>query len=76
MINYLGPEDDNKLKIYYEWCHQNPIIERLISKNDINRKFTSIGWKLKTYDFHVLDSTDSDWNNYFKCFSTLVFIKI
>ena len=51
------------------------MIEQIYSKNDLETIFNKYGWKLKKYDKNELNNTITDWENYFKCFSTLTFIK-
>jgi len=65
-----------KIKVYYEWCHTKPIIENVYSKDELTTLFKNNGWKLTSYDNqHLNKGYASDWELYFKCFSTLVFMK-
>jgi SAM-dependent methyltransferase len=64
------------IKIYYEWCHHNPIIEKVYSKNELELIFKKYGWKIEKYSNSTVNiGYLSDWELYFKCFSVLVFVK-
>ena len=67
--------DDSKIKIYYDWIHTDSISENIYSKNDLETIFNKYGWKLKEYNKNELNKTMTDWDNYFMCFSTLIFIR-
>lgn len=68
--------DDSKIKIYYDWTHAKPIIENIYTKYDLETIFNKYGWKLKIYNNNSLNKNISNWENYFRCFSNLTFIKI
>ena len=68
--------DYSKIKIYYNWVHTKPMIETMYSKNDLETIFNKYGWKLKEYNKTELNNNITDWDNYFRCFSTITFIKI
>ena len=73
--SFVRSYDESKIKIYYDWVHTKPMIETLYSKNDLETIFNKYGWKLKEYNKMELNNTMSDWDNYFKCFSTLIFLR-
>ena len=73
--SFVRRYNNSKIKIYYNWVHIKPMIEQIYSKNDLETIFNKYGWKLKKYDKNELNNTITDWENYFKCFSTLTFIK-
>jgi len=69
-------EPELYLKIYYEWCHNKPIIEKVYSKDELETIFNKYGWHIETYHNSSINSGYlSDWDLYFKCFSVLVFVK-
>jgi hypothetical protein len=74
--SFVRGYDDSKIKIYYDWTHTKPIIEDTYTKNDLETIFNKYGWKLKIYNNNSLNKDMSDWDNYFRCFSTITFIKI
>ena len=59
------------IKIYYEWCHINPLLEPVLSFNIIRESFEKRGWRVISYKYNNLDS-DIPWINYMKCFSKLI----
>ena len=67
--------NSNEIKIYYDWCHNIPIKETLYSKKDLDKIFNQFGWNNHVYNINSLDCEISDWQKYFKCFSTATFIK-
>ena len=73
--SFVRKYDNSKIKIYYDTTHNEPIIEDVYSKNDLETIFNKYGWKLKNYSKSELNKTMTDWENYFKCFSKLIFIK-
>lgn len=69
-------EPELYLKIYYEWCHNKPIIEKVYSKDELEIIFKKYGWHIETYSNSSVNSGYlSDWDLYIKCFSVLVFVK-
>lgn len=74
--SFVRRSDASKIKIYYDWTHHEPIIEETYTKYDLETIFNKYGWKLKEYNKNELNNTMTDWDNYFKCFSTITFIKI
>ena len=63
-----------QIKIYYDWCHTNPIIETLYDKWGLEEIFNKYGWILGDYKYNKMDNV-SDWDNYFRCFSDISFIR-
>ena len=80
-ISYNGSfvklEDKNHIKIYYDWCHTTPCIEKIYTKNKLESIFNSSGWELTDYKSDCLKkySDLSHWELYFKCFSTIIFTR-
>jgi len=69
-------EPDLYIKIYYEWCHNKPIIEKVYSKDELEIIFKKYGWHIETYSNSSINTGYlSDWDLYIKCFSVLVFVK-
>ena len=68
--------DKSKIKIYYDWVHNEPIIETTYTKNDLETIYNKYGWKLKIYNTNNLNKDMTNWDNYFRCFSTITFVKI
>ena len=71
------PSSNNnyKIKIYYDWTHNKPIEEEVFSMEMISELFKNNGWEFYDYNHNSLDKELSEWDRYFECFSTLVFIK-
>ena len=70
---------DYRIKIYYEWCHNKPIDVGVINKYFIETELLKYKWVL---DKHIDLSSNSNynsiltpWEQYFNCFSILVFYK-
>lgn len=74
--SFVRKYDNSKIKIYYHTTHIQPIIEKTYSKNNLEQIFNKYGWKLKDYNKNYLNKYISNWDNYFRCFSDLTFIKV
>ena len=75
--SFVRKISEDEIKIYYDWCHNTPIKEKVYSKEDIESIFNQFGWKLTFYYRESnLDKYEGNWNKYFKCFSTIVFTKL
>ena len=77
IINYntsFVTKNGDYIKLFYNWCHEIPIIEKLYSKNHIELLVNKYGWQIDSYNYNNLDNYSylSKWELYLKCFSTLV----
>ena len=77
IINYNASfvkKNGDYIKLFYNWCHEIPIIEKLYSKNHIELLVNKYGWQIDSYNYNNLDNYSylSKWELYLKCFSTLV----
>ena len=75
--SFVKLEDKNHIKIYYDWCHTTPRIEKIYTKNKLESIFNSSGWELTYYKSDCLKKYKniSQWELYFKCFSTIIFTR-
>ena len=74
--SFVRKINSDEIKIYYEWCHNNPLIEKVYSRNEIEQMFNNNGWIKTNYYTNNINCEQTDWEKYFKCFSTIVFSKI
>ena len=75
--SFVRKISEDEIKIYYDWCHNSPIKEKVYSKYSIESVFNQFGWKLSFYNsVSNLNRYETDWEKYFKCFSTIIFTKI
>jgi len=75
-VRYYG-SDMNRIKYYYSHCHRHPIIEKVITKEDILDIVGKDKWVIKKYICRVdADGLDRTWQNYLQCFSILVLRRI
>ena len=85
-VSFVSKEENNDLnKIYYDWCHQTPIKEKVLTKKILQNAFKNKNenWKCVEYisnineHQHIQNQNDyTNWNLYFKCFSTIIFSKM
>ena len=74
--SFVRKISDDKIKIYYDWCHNSPIEEKVYSRAEIEAIFNKYGWQTSFFKAETkLDKWETDWEKYFKCFSTIVFIR-
>jgi len=71
--SFVRREAKNKIKIYYDWCHNTPQIETLYDKEVLMEIFNKYGWKLQEYKYELFNPELTDWEQYFRCFSVYVF---
>lgn len=73
--SFIRKINDNKIKIYYDWTHNNPIEEEIFNVNELKEIFENNGWTLKKYNYKQLNYNLSRWDMYFECFSNIIFTK-
>ena len=76
MNTNINTNSNYKIKIYYEWCHRNPIEETVINKPFIVSELKKYNWVLNSYIETPNSSETTPWDEYFNCFSILVFTKL
>ena len=76
MNTNINTNSNYKIKIYYEWCHRDPIEETVINKPFIVSELKKYNWGLNSYIETPNSSETNPWDEYFKCFSILVFTKL
>ena len=59
--------DNEKTELYFEWLHNNPVIENIINKKDIEKYCIDYNWQIidyqnitnnsliKCYDWYILE---------------------
>ena len=72
--SYIRKISDNKIKIYFTWCHKNPMEEVVITKNDVIESFKN-KWDV-IYEEINESKYEDVWQNYFNSFKTIVLKKI
>ena len=70
--SYIRKLYNNKIKIYFNWCHNNPLEEYVVSGDALIKAFDN--WDVIFEEDKKIFNSDP-WENYFNCFKTIIFKK-
>ena len=73
--SYVRKISDNKIKIYFTWCHNKPIEETIITKDEIIDCFKN-KWNIIYDESDKKNYYDDVWEYYFSCFKTIILKKV
>tara|TARA_E500000178_G_C17031229_1_gene760675 strand:+ start:1328 stop:4195 length:2868 start_codon:yes stop_codon:yes gene_type:complete len=72
--NYVRIINENKIKYYYSHCHNEPIIEKVYSSNDIIESLKN-EWTLESISEYKEDNKHCDFQKYLHFFKIAIFVK-
>lgn len=75
--SYIKKLDDNRIKIYYSWTHEKPIIENILDYEFLENKMNKKGWIIKEYlsTKYININTNNPWNKVKNSIKIIAFIK-
>jgi hypothetical protein len=71
--SFIQKLDDNYLEIYFEWAHERPIKEILLSGKEIKKIMESLEWYSENY--YNIQKIDNCWGEYQNLLSYFKFTK-
>jgi hypothetical protein len=73
--SYVRKISENKIKIYFTWCHSQPIEETVITKDDITKCFKN-KWEIIYEELNKKIYNEDIWEDYFNSFVTIILKKV